>query len=611
MVRPTALTALIAFLAWAAPALADWPHARGPNYDAVSTETGLADEWPAEGPPVLWRRDLGQGYSGFVVAGGRVFTQFQTLAGQFVVCLDPETGAERWRHRYGWPWQPAGLYPGPYATPTWSAGKVYFTAPDGLVGCLDAETGDAIWTVNVLRRFQGRGAGFGYACTPLVEDGMVILPVGGAKASMVALDASDGSTVWQSGNDAGSYSSALPVDAGGRRWVVAFLRNALVAVDLKSGEPRWREEVSTHYDEHSAWPLRAGPNLVVCSPFRQGARCFRLDTPRPEPVWESRELSNDVCSSVHVDGFLYGFDLRDLQANTHRTSRGRFKCLESTTGKVRWSTDKVGHSSVLVADGKLILLDDTGVLRLARLSPDAYHELGRTRVLDGLPCWTPPTLHDGRLFVRDQSRMACLYVGDPDRLRPEQRLAPEAPSSLRWDWSKLVVVEPDYPNDLPTWGEFRLWFAACLACFGLAGAAALVSRSRVVLGCVALVVGAAGTTAVGYAGGPFVLTWPAALFAALQLTVAVVSWAERQGDRRKARRWSRLAGVLFLALCFGYYELCKNVGLATGWTFLMGLLPAYPFAVLAARRSSWWGVVGFVVYYWGSVGFIVWKSWQP
>ena len=92
----------------AEPGFPDWPHLRGPNYDAISTETGLADVWPEQGPPVLWQRDLGQGYSGFVVMRGRAFTQTQTLAGQFVVCLDAETGVEQWRHRYGWPWQPAG-----------------------------------------------------------------------------------------------------------------------------------------------------------------------------------------------------------------------------------------------------------------------------------------------------------------------------------------------------------------------------------------------------------------------------------------------------------------------------------------------------------------------
>src|SRR5947209_5797221 len=73
-------------------AATDWPHLRGPNYDAVSAETGLADAWPPDGPPVLWSRDLGQGYSGFVVVGRRAFTQAQTLAGQVVLCLDRDTG---------------------------------------------------------------------------------------------------------------------------------------------------------------------------------------------------------------------------------------------------------------------------------------------------------------------------------------------------------------------------------------------------------------------------------------------------------------------------------------------------------------------------------------
>src|SRR5947209_6939510 len=65
----------------------DWPHLRGAHYDAVSTETDLADTWPAEGPPVLWTHELGQGYSGFAVVGGKLFTQMQSRTGQYVLCL--------------------------------------------------------------------------------------------------------------------------------------------------------------------------------------------------------------------------------------------------------------------------------------------------------------------------------------------------------------------------------------------------------------------------------------------------------------------------------------------------------------------------------------------
>src|SRR5262245_22381693 len=97
----------------------DWPHLRGPSYDAVSLEVGLLERWPDAGPPVLWSRELGQGYSGFVAAGGRVFTQFQSRGSQYVICLDAETGDEIWRRSVDLQWQAVGAYPGPYATPTW------------------------------------------------------------------------------------------------------------------------------------------------------------------------------------------------------------------------------------------------------------------------------------------------------------------------------------------------------------------------------------------------------------------------------------------------------------------------------------------------------------
>src|SRR5438094_535903 len=135
---------------------ADWPHLRGED-NGVSAETGLADSWPAEGPPRLWSRSLGQGYSGFIVAEGRAYTQRQTGRGQYLLCLDPDGGKTILESRYDWPWQPGGNYPGPYASPTWYRGKVYYASPSGLVGCLDARTGAALWSLNVREQFQGKG----------------------------------------------------------------------------------------------------------------------------------------------------------------------------------------------------------------------------------------------------------------------------------------------------------------------------------------------------------------------------------------------------------------------------------------------------------------------
>src|ERR1019366_7144181 len=257
-------------------ARADWPHVRGPHYDGVSTERDIADTWPADGPPRLWTCSLGQGYSGLVVGVGKLFTQRQTLGGQFLVCLDPDTGDIIWEHRYDWAWQPNGAYPGPYATPTFYRGKVFFASTNGLVGCVDAKTGAEQWSINVLTKFKGKGCGFGYAATPLVEDDKVIVPVGGPDASLVALHVDDGRTVWAVGSDPASYCPAMPITFRGRRLVIGYLQNGMILVELATGQLLRRESLSAGYDEHAAWPIYREPHVMLAGPFRVPAVRFEL-----------------------------------------------------------------------------------------------------------------------------------------------------------------------------------------------------------------------------------------------------------------------------------------------------------------------------------------------
>jgi hypothetical protein len=318
----------------------------------ISAEIDLADSWPADGPPVLWARSLGQGYSGFVAAGNRVYTQYQTLAGQFVACLDADTGETIWTYRYDWPFEATGLYPGPRSTPTLAGDCVYFAAPSGQVGCLTRE-GNLLWSIDVIKKFDGKGTGFGYAGTPVVEGGRVLLPVGGQGASLVALDARDGSTVWQSGDDSASYVPVLPITHDGRRLVIGLLENAVVCCDSATGDRVWRMNLGHGYNEHAAWPLFSEPYLWFSGPFHFGSDMIRLgrgDEPAFKPVRQIRRMSNDVCSSVLDAGFLYGFDISDVQAKLHRPSRGQFRCLDLLSFEERWSTDQVGQASVLVAD---------------------------------------------------------------------------------------------------------------------------------------------------------------------------------------------------------------------------------------------------------------------
>ncbi len=635
-----------------------WPQWRGATLDAVAVDERLAESWPESGPPVLWTKEIGKGYSSFIAVGDRVWTQTQTLYEQAVVCLDAATGETVWSQKYGWPYDGGGLYPGPRATPTWHDGRIYYAAPEGTIGCLDAKSGQSIWETNPKQTFRGRGTDFGCAASPVVVDGRVMVPVGGLDASVIALDAKDGSLVWKSGESPASYASVLPITLNGRPRVVALLENSLAMIDRTNGRLLWEDEFSAGYDEHSAAPLYREPFLMIAGPFRSGAKCYRLveseanavepreaqaaSTLKPTTVWEALKFSNDIASSVLVDGYVYGFDLKDAQSRFNRPSRGEFRCLDFETGKIVWSTDKVGHANIIVADGKLILFNDKGELILCRVSHEHYEELARTQVFQDEICWSAAALCHGRLFLRTQTRAACLYLGaEPLAAKIETKNVTDIPHVRSFDPAPLLGGEREYPATTPEWSELRGWwlwslaglllatvcaavmqFAASLFCRmgtparpplqdvastgvspepihspptsndgcdlateGRTGKSAHPTSVRVVFWTVALLVGAVGSPLLNHRLSDYVFLWPLVLWASLQLTLLAVTWAESQPLplRRRARGRSRLAGLGLLATSGLYFHLCRRLGLSIEWGFLTGFLPAFPVAALCAR----------------------------
>ncbi|MEO8493661.1 MAG: PQQ-binding-like beta-propeller repeat protein [Planctomycetota bacterium] len=633
----------------------DWPFIRGTNFDGTSQETGLLDAWPDSGPPVLWTRELGQGYSSFVAWDDRVATQYQTLAGQFVVCLDADTGRTLWQHRYDWPHEPAGVYPGPRATPTYADGRLIFAAPSGYVGCLDAKDGTPLWSRNPKQEFNGQGTDFGYACAPTVVAGKVLLPIGGRGASMIALDAADGSLVWRAGEDAASYTSAYPITFRDRRCVLGYLQNVLVCHDLASGELIWRHVLSSGYDEHSAWPIYAEPHLWISSPFQAGSELLEItgDNERPvRTVWKSARMSNDIFSSVLVDGAIFGFDLHEAQAKTHRASRGAFLCQEFMTGEQLWSVgdprqryaagqpaedgqSRVGHATVIVADGKLILLNDTGELILARANRERYEELARVTILSGEICWTQPALHRKRLFVRNHSRAACLYLGDPRELEPATRnralSASDIPQRAYVDVAAIILgIEPEYAFDLPSFAWLWKWFIVSL-CGILAGSLAVTLAARCIVGprlsydasrwmfwFTAFIAGALGTTFISRWQSDFVFTWPVCIFVAFQAAVAETRSRKQEGADRAVALRSVAAAVLLVVSCLAYFFLCRRLSLVFEWVFLCGFAAAAPFSIAGSRwfRERRWRAVwetaltalAFTSFYWGAAAILLLKS---
>ncbi len=621
----------------AAPPVNEWPSVRGPNWDGHSAETGIADRWPSEGPPVLWTRELGAGYSSFAMWEAHAATMYQDASRQYVICLDLATGRTRWRHRCDWPYEHGGRYPGPRATPTYAHGKLYFASAFGRVGCLDAQTGRALWSVHLRDDLQAEITGFGYSCSPTVCDGLVILPAGGKQSALIALDADTGAVRWRSGDEEASYCPALPIRFRGRSYVVACLQNHLVCHDIDGGARVWSHRLSAGYDEHSCWPLYREPQLWISGPFNKGGQLLELTGDPRAPIRVARQddpLPNDIFSSVLANDAIFGFDVLEPQSNADRSTRGLFRCLDWETGRELWSAgskrplratefptttggDWPGHAQVLAVDGKLLLLNDLGELMLLRSSRERCEILARATVLGGELCWSAPALAKGIVLVRNASRVVCL-----DLKRPADRVAADRSSAAVRSQAagrspRLTVADiprqplrdqgwrwlgfPARPQlEPPTAATLQRWFWQCLVV--AVGGLALAPLARLGgqrLGwtiwrpgsdlaagkrfAAAVAIATPSVTA-AWLHEPW-FTWPLALFLAFELLVApsLANWAAvHHASTTRLPSWKNRLGLLsFLALALGWIAICHRSGLVFETAFAGGVSGAALVAFLS------------------------------
>jgi outer membrane protein assembly factor BamB len=549
---------------------------------------------------LLWWARLGEGYSGVSASDGRVFTQLQTRAGQFVVCLDLDSGRELWRTRSNLPWETGGDFPGPYASPRVKSGKVYYADCFGQVGCLDARNGENLWTVNLTEKYKGEGVGFGYACSPLVDDDCVILPAGGRGASVVALAKQDGSVVWKSGDDAASYSSSLSIQVQGHRQIVSFLQHALVANDPRTGQELWRDHWrNAGLDMHNTAPIYQEPYLFYAASFKEGARVLRLSyehgAANAELVWQSGALCNDIFSSVIVGDYIYGSSVEQIEANPNGDTRSQFECLELPTGRVIWSSATPGHASVLSYDGKLFLLNESGSLIVAEASPTGYRELWRELVVTGKkPCWTTPTIYQGRLFVRNQQTLACYQIGPapgvadagdqvvgrggapmPGRVSPTIVTAKtKEPSWLRRDraWLDRHKYSAFW---IPSASVMVRWFGYCVGLLGVAAAIAWalqrLAAPWLVFSVLSVLGGIVGLPVLSAVTDKLIFTWPVACHTFFVLLLSASGESPGWG-----KIIPRVGLALFALGCAGYYLVCREFYLLSGIGFLAGFVAALP-----------------------------------
>ncbi len=413
-----AVACTLACLGGSALAAADWPQIRGPQRDGISAETGLARSWPKEGPPVVWRRPIGDGFSGLSVVGARLYTMDADAENEHVLALDTATGAEVWRRAVG-PRFKEEFGDGPRSTPTVDGGTVYALGAAGRLVALQSADGKPLWEVDLPTQLGSPVPIRGFTCSPLVVGDLLVLEAGTAAdkpgKALVALDRKTGKLRWSARDGDAGYSSPIAVTIGGLPQIV-FARRAgaeVVALGL-DGSVLW-----SHPGPPTviSLPLLVPPDRIYVSAGDDaGATLVRVKAKGKratvERVWENRAMKNHFNTAVLVGDYLYGFD------------NATFKSISIATGDQGWAFRGLGKGALIAADGLLVALSDRGTLLLVAANPTAYTELGRFQALTGRS-WTAPTLAGGRLYLRDQDEMVALDLTAP----PTAPTPPTPPSS--------------------------------------------------------------------------------------------------------------------------------------------------------------------------------------
>lgn len=389
-----------------ATAVASWPNWLGPERNGISRESSWSANWPASGPPVAWRAEIGTGFSAVSVDQGRVYTMGYRGGEDVVYCFDTANGNKYWEHSY-----PCELVDnlhegGPGATPTVVGDVVYTLSREGHLHCLSADDGGVKWLREFKREIGAIQPDWGFTSSPYLLGNLLLVDVG----CVVAVDRTSGEIIWKSAQHRAGYGTVVDFENAGRRLVAVFNNDGLFVLGANDGREVASYPLESQFATTSTTPIVSGDTLFVSIGYGGGGTLLKLSGNQLDRVYANNDMGNHFNNCVLFEGHLYGFD-----GNSHVPSQVRLVCMEHATGEVKWHQRGFGCGSLMIANGKLIVLSDTGTLSIAKATPVAFEVLAQAEVLDGR-CWTMPVLAGGRIYCRNATgNLVCLDVRQPQQ----------------------------------------------------------------------------------------------------------------------------------------------------------------------------------------------------
>jgi len=366
---------------------------RGPNRDGVYNDTGLLKTWPEKGPAMLWHFDgLGEGHSSAAIAGDRVYMTGCIAGIGNIFCLDLN-GKLMWKVPYGEEWTES--WPGVRSTPRIYNGRIYMLSGFGKLVCRKAVNGDFIWSVDMLKEYQGPNIKWGITENLLIDDGKLFCTVGGTNANVVALDPETGKLIWKSPGkgEASAYGSPALIKLAGRHVLVTHTASSILGIDAANGKLLWSIDQPNTWSVHANTPLFHDGYLYCVSGYGRGGVMLKVseDGSSVREMWRNTDNGNRMGGFVLVNGKIFGSD----------DSGKAWYCLDWKTGTNMYSEKITGKGNIISADGMLYMYGDNGEVVLALPLANSFKKISSFQVPYGSDQhWAHLVIAGSRLYVR-------------------------------------------------------------------------------------------------------------------------------------------------------------------------------------------------------------------
>ena len=387
----------------------EWPQLFGPARTSVAPVQPVDLSWGTEGPAEVWSLEVGTGYGSPVVSADRVVFNHRVEDEEVIQCVRAADGSELWEHRYPTTFVCEQDYSdGPYSTPVIAGTRVYSVGGQGQVICLDLESGDVIWQRDLHKEYEMEDDIFPCGATPAIADGRMIFNLGAVdrEAGIIALNAEDGSDLWQASAEPAAYCSPFVTTIHGQPFAFVYANRSLVSLHPETGEIDW---AAKHYGRapmsyNAVSPLVVNDKVLVVTGPGPGALCLQVNPDRTfTEAWKSRRVLDSQYNTLmpHGDAVI-GF-----------TAAGQggaeLRSIDMNTGKVNWryhSLLKRGQG--LVIGDALLILGERGHLAALVAGETEPQVLAFTdQPLMSEPCYCAPALAGSKLYLKDEQRLAC------------------------------------------------------------------------------------------------------------------------------------------------------------------------------------------------------------